>query len=358
MKLEWRYSALVAAIVAIYVAAVAGYANEHHALAALNIGTLNPAMLGIFGGTLGILLAAYLLRSAWRARGANMAAQVWRDFQGQVLRPDRLLARVTIFAGWFCMMIAFSPFKSMIGRVHGFTFDPVLDRIGPMLFFGYHGWQITHMIFGGPIGTAFLQFIYTAWFFFVWLSLIYCIVRSDKTQLRMQFTLAFLLCWILVGSVAAYWLASAGPCFFQGVYGDPTYLPLMQRLHELDREIASVAPSWRLMSLDEQSWLWGAYKDNANNFGAGISAMPSMHVAFSALLARAAFETDKRTGWLLSIYAALIWIASIHLGWHYAIDGIVGAPMGVATWYLAGWMLERVVLHRPVLALPEGVPAV
>jgi hypothetical protein len=276
-----------------------------------------------------------------------------------VLRPDRLVARVTIFGGWFCMMLAFSPFKHLIGRVRGFPLDPVLTQIGPLLFFGHHGWQITHALFGGPVGTAILQFVYTAWFLLVWFSLIYCIVRSDDARFRMQFLLAFLLCWILVGSVAAYWLASAGPCFYQHVFGDAHYAPLMQRLHMLDHQIAAVAPSWRLMSLDEQQWLWDAYADNANSFGAGISAMPSMHVAFSALMARGAFALDRRTGWLLSIYALLIWIASIHLGWHYTIDGIVGAPMGVGTWYLAGWLLRRTVLRRaPTPGIPEGVPAI
>ena len=82
-----------------------------------------------------------------------------------------------------------------------------------------------------------------------------------------------------------------------------------------------------------------------------------MHVAFAALLARGAFALDKRTGWLLSIYALLVWIASVHLGWHYAIDGIVGAPMAVGTWHLAGWMLRHTVLRGAAVSIPDGVPA-
>jgi uncharacterized membrane protein len=84
-----------------------------------------------------------------------------------------------------------------------------------------------------------------------------------------------------------------------------------------------------------------------------------MHVAFAALMARGGFAIDRRTGWILSIYAVLIWIASIHLGWHYTIDGIVGAPMGVATWYLAGWMLRALVFGasaRPSM-IAEGPAA-
>jgi hypothetical protein len=360
LKLEWRYSALIALIVAIYVGAVAWYADAHGALGSMAIGSLNPLMLAVFGITFGIVIAVYIVRSAWRARGPGMAAQVWRDIRDQFLRRDRLLARVTIFAGWFCMMLAFSPFKSLIGVAHGFTMDPLLSNVGPLLFFGYHGWQITHAVFGTAAGTAFLQAMYTIWFVLVWISLIYCIARADDARFRMQFMLSFLLCWIIVGSAMAYWLASAGPCFYQGVFGDARYAPLMERLHTLDQQIASIAPAWRLISLDEQNWLWTAYKDNADNFGAGISAMPSMHVAFAALMARGGFALDKRIGWLMTAYAVLIWIASVHLGWHYPIDGIVGAPMGVAAWPLAGWILKRTVLRRSeaAFALPEGAPAV
>jgi hypothetical protein len=32
----------------------------------------------------------------------------------------------------------------------------------------------------------------------------------------------------------------------------------------------------------------------------------------------------------------LIWIASIHLGWHYASDGLLGAAMMAGLWVLSG----------------------
>ncbi|HWD50106.1 MAG TPA: phosphatase PAP2 family protein [Rhizomicrobium sp.] len=359
LRLEWRFTALIALIVGSYVAAVALYANAHNDLQALAISGLNPLVVLVFGSTLGLLLGCYVLRSAWRARKQNTVALVWADVRQGALRRDQLIARLTIFAGWFCMMLAFSPFKYLIGRVRGFPFDPMLLRIGHVLFFGHDGWQITHAMFGSPVATAILQMVYSAWFFMVWLSIIYCIVRSDDARFRMQFLLAFLLCWILVGSVAAYWLASAGPCFYQHIFGDAHFAPLMNRLHMLDQKIAAVAPGWRLLSIDEQNWLWNSYADSANAFGAGISAMPSMHVAFAALMARGGFAIDRRTGWILSISAVLIWIASIHLGWHYTIDGIVGAPMGVATWYLAGWMLRALVFGasaRPSM-IAEGPAA-
>jgi hypothetical protein len=41
------------------------------------------------------------------------------------------------------------------------------------------------------------------------------------------------------------------------------------------------------------------------------------------------------------IYAALIFVGSIHLGWHYAVDGIVGAAAAIAVWWCCGIALSK-----------------
>src|SRR3546814_5985014 len=58
--------------------------------------------------------------------------------------------------------------------------------------------------------------------------------------------------------------------------------------------------------------------------------MPSVHNGLAALFAIAAFRLWRPLGWVVAAYAALIWVGSIHLGWHYAIDGMVSIAMTFA----------------------------
>jgi hypothetical protein len=76
--------------------------------------------------------------------------------------------------------------------------------------------------------------------------------------------------------------------------------------------------------------------------------MPSLHNAMAVLFACAAYQADRRIGRLFAGYALLIWIGSIHLGWHYAVDGIVAAALTVAIWKLAG------LFHRTRPAIPAS----
>jgi hypothetical protein len=73
-----------------------------------------------------------------------------------------------------------------------------------------------------------------------------------------------------------------------------------------------------------------------NALGAGISAMPSLHVGIAVFAVFVAFRQTPRM-WMRAIalaYATVIYVGSIHLGWHYALDGIVGGA-GVALIWLA-----------------------
>src|SRR4028118_2299777 len=70
--------------------------------------------------------------------------------------------------------------------------------------------------------------------------------------------------------------------------------------------------------------------------GGGISAMPSVHNVLAALFALAAFQLNRTAGIAVSIYAAVIWVGSIHLGWHYALDGLVAFGLTYGIWIVCG----------------------
>ena len=70
--------------------------------------------------------------------------------------------------------------------------------------------------------------------------------------------------------------------------------------------------------------------------GAGIAAMPSMHVAGALLFALAGWRESRALGLLLTGYAVLILVGSVHLAWHYAVDGYVAALVTAFLWWAVG----------------------
>ena len=62
----------------------------------------------------------------------------------------------------------------------------------------------------------------------------------------------------------------------------------------------------------------------------------------AGLFALAAWRLNRIAGILASIFAGVIFIGSVHLGWHYAVDGYVGFALALAVWWaskpLATWM--------------------
>lgn len=139
-----------------------------------------------------------------------------------------------------------------------------------------------------------------------------------------------LLVWMIFGTLLANLMSSAGPCYFGRVTG-------------LDDPCASLAGylrwadgSHRVWVLAAQDMLWKAHTASKIGLGAGISAMPSMHVAIALLVAILLRRTHRALGLLGVAYCAGIALGSVHLGWHYAIDGYVGALDAILVWYLVG----------------------
>ena len=91
-----------------------------------------------------------------------------------------------------------------------------------------------------------------------------------------------------------------------------------------------------LSALRLQGYLLAIHEARATGIGGGISAMPSMHVVLAALWAFAGWHLSRVLGAVLTVYTALIWVGSVHLGWNYAVDGIVSLAVLAGIWAVAG----------------------
>lgn len=230
---------------------------------------------------------------------------------------------------------AFSSFKSAITDLSPFAFDLALHQLDLWIHFGTEPWRILHPLLGYPLVTAVINFMYNIWLpvFYVFLSVM--IFRTTDLALRIRYLLSFILLWIIGGTLMATGLSSAGPCFFGEVTGLPdSYAPLLEYLRAADRE----HPIW---SLRAQQYLWDAYTADRLETGGGISAMPSMHVAIASLQALAGWRLSRRLGLILGGYALVILAGSVHLAWHYAVDGYVAILCALLIWALVGRFVER-----------------
>jgi PAP2 superfamily len=90
-----------------------------------------------------------------------------------------------------------------------------------------------------------------------------------------------------------------------------------------------------------QDLLWQSHADRDFSLAMGISAAPSMHIASSWIIARLCWSLGRRAAIFGSIFFAVIFLGSIHLGWHYALDGYLAMAGAWVLWRVVGWLLDR-----------------
>jgi hypothetical protein len=230
---------------------------------------------------------------------------------------------------------AFVSHKQIIPLINAFRWDAALMRLDYVLHFGHHPWRLLEPILSHPMLVRALDLLYMSWFVFLFLSCLW-MAWSRRRRLRLCFFISVLLIWILLGSGMSTIFSSAGPCYYSRVVqtADNPYTPLMKKLNEIHK----ILP---LDALDNQAGLWAASRQGIWFRFGGISAMPSIHLAIATAFALLAFNVRKWLGAVFAVILALTQIASVILGWHYAIDGYAGILFAVLIWFTIARVLKR-----------------
>ncbi len=230
--------------------------------------------------------------------------------------------------------------KSLIPTINSFHWDTKLSDLDKIIHFGYIPWEITHAMFSSSWASLIINIAYNAWFFVMWGVLLFFLVYKKKLVLRQQFLLTFALSWMVMGVFLATLLSSAGPCFMDLITGDTRYIPLMDKLNLQNQYLTSI-DFGRLWALSTQEYLWNEYVASNNSIGSGISAMPSMHVSISILMALSTYRISKKVGYIFYLFTIIIQIGSVHLGWHYAIDGYTSIVLTIILWKSIGYIIIK-----------------
>jgi len=89
--------------------------------------------------------------------------------------------------------------------------------------------------------------------------------------------------------------------------------------------------------------------------------MPSLHIATTVWMILAIYVLARRWTAPMAILGFLIFLLSISLGWHYAMDGIVGGAFAIGCYALCiriyDGRLKLPFRNRAAFAMPAADPA-
>lgn len=286
--------------------------------------------------------AFVILRIIWvlaKYRPDSPLRFLWNDLRETFLSPRRVLNALPVF---FLLPLALSvmtSLKRLIPVIVPFSWDPAFAEIDRILHGGFHPWELLQPLLGYPPVTVAVSYAYTMpWLAMVMFLQFWFTFSFDRE--RMRFLLTYLLCWLILGNVAATALSSVGPCYYQYFFDGPDpFAPLMAYLN-------GVADGYRLPSILGQEYLWASYQEDFLRLGSGISAMPSMHIVNGFLLVLVCWRRHWCLRWGSILFLAVLQIGSVHLAWHYAIDGYVGMIVTGLFWWLVGRALAWRDLRR------------
>ncbi|HUT49110.1 MAG TPA: phosphatase PAP2 family protein [Alphaproteobacteria bacterium] len=268
--------------------------------------------------------------------GGRLYPAIFDDYRRRFVRPKRIAAFLLVVCLSPFFFSAFSSFKRMIPYYSQWHWDATFKDWDKWLHFGRHPWEWTHAVFGSPAASGVISFGYNVWYFVIFFTFIWQAWNTNQPRLRTQYLYSSILTWIILGTVLATALASAGPVYYGRVVGgtDP-FAPLMRRLYEIN----AVWEIWTL-PLPIQEKLWAIHESKESVLGSGISAMPSLHVATTTLAMILAWKFNKVAGIVMSLFVVMIQIGSVHLGWHYAIDGYLSFALVFLIWFGVGRVID------------------
>jgi membrane-associated phospholipid phosphatase len=270
-------------------------------------------------------------------------ARLIRDVRAQ-LNVHMVLRAVPVLLLMPAVLSIYTSWKVMIPDVVPMHWDPKLAALDRTIH-GDDVWRLLAPVLGSRTGGVIAGVIYAAWFWIFQIVLVWQALSSSRA--REQFLVSWILIWGVLGTAGALAFASVGPIYYGRLHAGPDpFAGLYDYVHSL--------PEWVYRI---QDGLWNAYATHElAGFGKGISAMPSLHVAVATLNALAAWRCYRWLGGVLGVYAALVAIASVDLGWHYAVDAYAGAAMAVLIWVTVGWALDRLRLAKRSRATTPVLP--
>lgn len=303
------------------------------AAAAVTIGVI-AAVLGAAGYPLalwplgmvrlvGVLFVACLLGGALAVLGGQLIGDLRRRLArdeppalrlrlrdlGRVMANGAVLTLV-----YTSVLVAYVNLKPAIPLLNPARFDTALEALERALFVGVlpSQWLVAH---SGAGALAFWNGVYDLFSMFMFTSLAIAILLGG-TRAGAHLTFCFVVGLAL--DLGMTWLLpTRGP-----IFEHPEWFTGLRHLS------SGQLGSFLQMTVEAYGKAPGTVYACA-----GISAMPSYHVY--AWTCSVIFWRDLPRGLFAAALALAVlnWVSTVALGWHYALDGLVGAALALAVWW-------------------------
>jgi hypothetical protein len=242
---------------------------------------------------------------------------------------------------------AYRDWKTAIPSLVPFYLDGPLEAADRWLHGGRAPWEWLHGWLGRPDRTHVVDGLYVFWFE-AKLAVVLWMAFSRRRWLRARFFIAYILVYVVLGHLAALAFSSAGPPYFAEVVAgaaDP-FRPLLDYLWALHDE-------YYLYAADIQGTVWAGYLGQYDGPVSGVSAFPSVHVAVATIYVFLGFAVHRVLGVAFLAFLGATLIGSVHLGWHYALDGYASIAAVWALWWVAGPLTTRFFIWTDLDALDD-----
>ena len=184
--------------------------------------------------------------------------------------------------------------------------------------------DIDHAMFGTDPWRLFLglDLTFHAWAYsFFWAvaimaTLVWLFARAPSPE-RSTSLLSYFALWSVFGPIGQLLFPAAGPVFYARIGLGDRFAALEHNIPEVTQQVSG--------------YLWDMHVNGELGVGAGISAMPSLHIATVTWITLAFIGHRSRLAPVTILFALYIFALSVALGWHYAVDGIVGAAGAIGT---------------------------
>jgi PAP2 superfamily len=281
----------------------------------------------VYASCFGLFIAYRVLKLLYLDRPEHPTKHII-DHEFSAVRVRYYARALPVVACLIIFMPVFSALKSSIPIITDYQWDAYFIDLDRQLH-GTDPWKLLQPLLGYPLVTSLVSMFYHAWIMLIYAGGLYFGLRFIDVDLRKRYFISYFLIWTIVGGLLAVLMASVGPCFAEPMIGLTDFRPQMAYLREADQ-------SFPVLVLQVQDKLIAWQQSGAHGLGRGISAMPSMHVSLALLFFLACSKISKRAASLAGAFFLIILLGSVHLGYHYAVDGYLAIVVTLAIWHLVG----------------------